>query len=254
MDLRPKVNIYANRDALSVALSAHVVRLAAKAFEEKGRFRVALSGGSLMDIIIPSLSSNPLRDTVNWSSWHVFWADERWVPWSSPESNYGVAAQRFFCRVTIPDEQIYATDDSLNPSETAKAYESVLAKVFQPGTGQVPRFDLMLLGVGEDGHTASLFPNHPVLNETLRWVVPVLEAPKPPPIRITMTLPVINNARNVFFVAAGPGKSNIMSKLLKPGGKQPELPAQRVKPSDGELQWFVDRAAAFHARQILQKG
>jgi len=255
MDLRPKVNIYANRDALSAALSAHVVRLAAKAFEERGRFRVALSGGSLMDIIIPSLSSNPLRDTVNWSSWHVFWADERWVPWSSPESNYGVAAQRFFCRVSIPDEQIHVADDSRSPSETAQAYESAIARVFKLESGRgTPRFDLILLGIGEDGHTASLFPNHPVLNETRRWVVPVLDAPKPPPIRITMTLPVINNARNIVFVAAGPGKANILSKVLNPNGNQPELPAQRVNPSEGELQWFIDRAAAFHGRQILPKG
>ncbi len=242
MDLRPRVNIYVNRDALSAALSAYVVHLAAKAFEERERFCIALSGGSLMDIIIPYLSSNPLRDTVNWSSWHVFWADERWVPWSSPESNYGVAAERFFSRVSVPDEQIHAADDSRSPSETAKAYESALTKVFQ--LGRVPRFDLILLGVGEDGHTASLFPGHPVLNETRRWVVPVLEAPKPPPIRITMTLPVINNARNVAFAATGSGKAAILSKVLSPDGNQPKLPAQRVSPSHGKLLWFIDRAAA----------
>jgi 6-phosphogluconolactonase len=248
MDLQPKINIYTDRNALSAALSAHVACLAAKAFRVRGRFCVALSGGSLMDIITPSLSSTFLHSTVNWSSWHVFWTDERWVPWNSPESNYGVAVQRFFSRVSIPDEQIHAADDSLSPSETAKAYESVLAKVFQPGAGQAPRFDLILLGVGEDGHTASLFPNHPVLDETRRWVVAVLDAPKPPLIRITMTLPVINNARNVVFVAAGPGKANILSKVLNPNGNQPELPFQRVNPSDGELQWCIDRAAALHGR------
>ncbi len=244
MDCRPKVNIYANRDELSAALSAHVVRLSAKAAAEKGRFCVALSGGSLMDIISLPLGSNPLRDKVDWSIWHVFWADERWVPWSSPESNYGIAKREFFSRVSIPDEQIHAADDSLNPSETAQAYESTLAKVFQPGAGRVPRFDLMLLGVGEDGHTASLFPNHPGLHETRRWVVPVLGAPKPPPNRITMTLPVINNTHNVVFVAAGPGKANILSKVLDPRAQHPELPARLVNPSDGGLQWFIDRAAA----------
>jgi 6-phosphogluconolactonase len=242
MNLRPQVNIYANRDALSAALSAYIARLSAKAFEERRRFCIALSGGSLMDIIIPHLSSNPLRDTVNWSSWHVFWADERWVPWSSPESNYGVAAKRFFSRVNIPDEQIHAADDSCSPSETAKAYESALTKVFQ--SGRAPRFDLILLGVGEDGHTASLFPGHPVLNEARRWVVPVLEAPKPPPIRITMTLPVINNARKIVFAAAGSDKAAILSKVLSPGGNQPKLPVQRVNPPHGALQWFIDRAAA----------
>lgn len=244
MDLRPKVNILANRDALSAALSAHVVRLAAMTFASQGRFCVALSGGSLMDIIGPSLGSNPLRDTVNWSGWHVFWVDERWVPWSSPESNYGHAQRQFFNRVSIPDEQIHAADVSLNPSETAQTYESTLATVFQPGAGRVPRFDLMLLGVGEDGHAASLFPGYPALNENRRWVVPVVDAPKPPPVRITMTLPVINNARHVIFVAAGPGKAKILSKVLDSEVAQPELPARRVNLSDGELQWFVDRAAA----------
>ncbi len=244
MDSRPKLNIFADRNELSSALSAHVVHLAAMAAAEHGRFCVALSGGSLMDIISPPMVSNPLRDKVDWSSWHVFWADERWVPWSHPESNYRLAKQRLFSRVSIPDEQIHAADDSRSPFETAHAYESTLAKVFQPGAGRMPRFDLMLLGLGEDGHTASLFPSHPALNENRRWVVPVLDSPKPPPIRISMTLPVINNARHVVFVAAGRGKANILSKVLYPGVGHPDLPAQLVNPSDGELQWFLDRSAA----------
>jgi len=244
MDLRPKVNIFADRDALSAALAAHVARLAAMATAGRGRFCVALSGGSLMDIISPCLGSHPLRDTLNWSGWHVFWVDERWVPWSSPESNFGLARQQFFSRVSIPGEQIHAADISLSPSETAQAYESTLAAVFQPGAGRLPQFDLMLLGVGEDGHTASLFPGHPALNETRRWVIPVADAPKPPPVRMTMTLPVINNARHVVFVAAGPSKANILSKVLSYSLEQPELPARRVNPSNGELEWFVDRAAA----------
>ena len=244
MDGKTKVNIFADRDALSAALSAYVAHLAAMATAERGRFYVAFSGGSLMDIISPSLGSNPLRDTVNWSGWHVFWVDERWVPWSSPESIYGLARRQFFSRVSIPGEQIHAADVSLSPSETAQSYESTIAEVFQPKAGRVPRFDLMLLGVGEDGHTASLFPNHPALNENRRWVVPVVDAPKPPPIRMTMTLPVINNARHVVFVAAGPGKANILSKVLNFRVHQPELPAQLVNPSDGELQWFIDRPAA----------
>ncbi|MEE4114088.1 MAG: 6-phosphogluconolactonase [Desulfobacteraceae bacterium] len=241
---KTKVNLFADRDALSAALSAHVVCLAAMATAERGRFYVALSGGSLMNIISPSLGSPPLRDTVNWSAWHVFWVDERWVPWRSPDSNYGLARRQFFNRVSIPGEQIHAAAASLSPTATAQTYESTLAEVFQHGAGRLPRFDLMLLGIGEDGHTASLFPGHPALNENRRWVVPVLDAPKPPPVRMTMTLPVINNARHVVFVAAGPGKAKILSKVLNSQVPQPELPARRVNPSNGELQWFIDRAAA----------
>ena len=252
MEGKTKVNIFVDRDALAAALSAHVVHLAAMATAELGRFCVALSGGSLMDIISASLGSNPLRDTVNWAAWHVFWVDERWVPWSSPESNYGIARRQFFSRLSIPGEQIHAADVSRIPSETAQTYESTLAAVFQPGAGRLPRFDLMLLGVGEDGHTASLFPSHPALNEKRRWVVPVPDAPKPPPVRITMTLPMINNARHVVFVAAGPGKAKILSKVLDFNVPQPELPARLVNPANGELQWFVDRAATVEGWRLRQ--
>jgi 6-phosphogluconolactonase len=127
---------------------------------------------------------------------------------------------------------------------TAQAYEDTMRHVLGPESGPWPRFDLILLGIGPDGHTASLFPNHPVLGETQRWVLPVMDSPKPPPIRITMTLPVINNARSVLFVAAGGKKAKILSRVLNPTGKRQPLPSQRVKPSDGKLGWFLDRAAA----------
>jgi 6-phosphogluconolactonase len=111
----------------------------------------------------------------------------------------------------------------------------------------------VLLGIGEDGHTASLFPNHPALDETRRWVVPVFDSPKPPSIRISMTLAVINNARQVVFVAAGPGKAKIVSQVLNYRMQQPQLPARRVNPSSGELQWFIDRAAAAGCEETHQK-
>lgn len=243
MAMRPKVHIYPSRDELSVGLAEHVAQLAAAACAERGRFSVALSGGSLLEIIAPALCSAALRGSIDWSGWYVFWADERWVPWSSPESNYGLAEDRFFSRVPIPREHIYGTDDSSDPAATALGYAAVLARVFKLRHGQMPRFDLILLGVGEDGHTASLFPGHPVLAETEAWVVPVFDAPKPPPVRITMTLPLINNARNIVFVAAGRGKAEMVAKIHNPQMRAEKLPAQLVNPTDGELQWFLDRAA-----------
>ncbi|MFO7962974.1 MAG: 6-phosphogluconolactonase [Desulfobacterales bacterium] len=247
MDLRPKINIYTGRKQLSVGLAAYVAQLAAKASQERGRFHVAFSGGSLLDIIAPALSSNPLRDVIDWSTWHVFWADERWVPLSSPDSNYGVAKRLLFSRVSIPGGQVHTMDDSQPPKETAKTYECKLLNILLPGAHQIPQFDLILLGIGEDGHTASLFPGHPALKETRRWVVPILNAPKPPPVRITMTLPVINHARNVVFVAAGSTKGTIISDVLHSKDEQPKLPVQMVKPSNGELHWFIDRPAADRA-------
>ena len=245
MAMRPTVTIYPSRDELSVGLAEHVAQLAAAACGERGWFSIALSGGSLMEIIAPALRSSRLQPSIDWPCWHVFWVDERWVPWSSPESNYGLARDLLLNRVPIPHGQIHGTDDSSDPAATAGNYASVLARVFRLQHGQMPRFDLILLGIGEDGHTASLFPGHPLLAETGAWVAPVFDAPKPPPIRITMTLPLINKSRNVVFVAAGPGKAAIVAKLLNPPQLRTEkLPAQLVNPSDGELQWFIDRAAA----------
>ena len=241
--MRPKVNICPGRDELSVALAEHVAKLSAAACAARGRFCIALSGGSLMEIIAPALRSGSLSGSIQWSRWHVFWADERWVPWSSPESNYGLARDLLFNRVPIPPGQTYGMDDSRDPAATAGDYASVLAEVFCLQHGQMPRFDLILLGIGEDGHTASLFPGHPLLAETEAWVAPVLDAPKPPPIRITMTLPLINKSRNVSFVAAGPGKAAIVAQLFNPQMQKEKLPAQLVNPSDGELHWFLDRAA-----------
>lgn len=244
MVLRYQLDILADHHALSVALAARVARLAIDIPGGQNRFHVALSGGSLLDIIGPPLASNPLRGQVDWSIWHVFWVDERWVPWSSPDSNYGLARKRFFNHVGIPGKQVYATDDSLSPLATAQTYEATLKAVLEPKAGRMPRFDLVLLGVGEDGHTASLFPNHPALQETRRWVVPVLDAPKPPPVRITMTLPVINNARNIIVVASGRGKAKMLSKVRDPEWTSGDLPIRHVNPSDGELRWFVDQAAS----------
>ncbi|WP_320042693.1 6-phosphogluconolactonase [uncultured Desulfobacter sp.] len=240
--LQPEINVFSNHDKLSSALAAYVVRQAADAVARRGRFCVALSGGSLMDIIGPPLVT--LGGAIDWSAWHIFWADERWVPKESPDSNYNLANQRLFTHVGIPAGQIYAADDALAPEATAQTYEDAMRNVLEPESGPWPRFDLILLGIGPDGHTASLFPDHPALHETQRWVLPVTDAPKPPPIRITITLPVINNARSVLFVAAGDKKAKILSRVLNPNGKRRSLPSQRVKPSDGELSWFIDRAAA----------
>ena len=244
MESLAQLNVYANRRELSVGLAVYVARLGSGASAKRGRFCVALSGGSLMDIIGPCLGATPLRDTIDWASWHVFWSDERWVPKDSPESNYHHANRHIFTRVGIPAGQIHAADDSLGPDETAEVYSATMAEVLQPEPGRLPRFDLVLLGIGEDGHTASLFPNHKALRETRCWVVSVMDAPKPPPIRITMTLPVINNARHVLFVAAGNTKARIVSKVFNPDGEESALPAHLVAPSNGELRWFLDGAAA----------
>lgn len=236
----PEIVIHPNREALSLGVSSHVALLAARAVVKRKRFYIALSGGSLMTILCPPLITEPLRDEIDWSGWHIFWADERFVPPTSPESNYGDANQQLFRHVNIPFNQIHPLDSKLGVSEAAVAYQATLNKVFRPGAGRLPRFDLILLGIGEDGHTASLFPNHPLLKETQHWVAAIFDAPKPPPVRVTLTLPVINNARHIVFVAAGAGKKAILSEILGPGIHRRKLPATLVNPSQGDLRWFLD--------------
>lgn len=244
MDSAIHVHVAADRDRLSAVLWAHVLELADRALEDRDRFFIALSGGSLLDILTAGVEAEGVRGHRDWARWEVFWADERWVPRSHPESNDGAARRRLWNRLHIPPDNIHAMADSSTPAEAARRYESLLVEVLGSGEGPAPRLDLILLGLGQDGHTASLFPNHPALMEARRWVVPVWNAPKPPPIRLTLTLPVINRARNVAFVASGKEKAQIVARMLHPqkGGSEP--PARRVRPVDGRLRWFMDREAA----------
>lgn len=259
------LHVFPNPQELGQVVAAHITQLAVEAIAAQGHFIVALSGGSLPKIIGPALAAEPFRSQIDWSAWHVCWADERCVPQTHPDSNYVIAKEYLFDRVPIPPGQIYNPDTSLNPTQTAAAYQSTLAYLFNlqakrlitnyqlpittrsvhsstPPPSNLPRFDLILLGMGEDGHTASLFPGHPLLNETERWVAPIFDSPKPPPERITLTLPVINQARHVVFITAGAGKADALAEIF--GVAESRLPAKLVQPAAGELHWFVDEAAA----------
>lgn len=239
-----QLSVYDDHRALSGGLTAYITQLAALSVNSRAQFCMALSGGSLIDIMARALDQALTNGDVDWSRWHLFWADERWVPQSSNESNYGEAMKRFLGRVPIPENQVHAMDTAQPLDKTAQNYETALEAVLNPGFDQYPRFDLILLGIGPDGHTASLFPGHPVLRETRAWVAPVTNAPKPPPNRITLTLPVINQARNIAWVATGPGKADIVAQILHPSPDSKTLPAGWVKPSNGNMRWFIDRAAA----------
>ena len=248
-----KLHIFPSPQQLSQAAAAHVAQLSSEAIAARGRFIVALSGGSLPKLLCPAL----VGQAIDWSAWHVFWADERCVPLTHPDSNYILAQQYLFDHVSIPPAQIRAPDTSIDPAQTAAAYQNTLAQMFaaqppiplpddpllfQPSNlPPLPQFDLILLGLGEDGHTASLFPAHPLLKETERWVAPIFDSPKPPPQRITLTLPVLNNARQVAFVTAGASKADILPQVFEAGSA---LPAHLVQPASGKLDWFVDEAAA----------
>jgi 6-phosphogluconolactonase len=191
---------------------------------------------------------------VDFSKWWVFWVDERNVPHDSADSNYKGAHDALLGRVGIPAEQVVAIQEGLPVEQAATAYEgrllalppSVLPRT-QPDS--LPVFDLILLGIGPDGHVASLFPNRPETAETRGWVLPVRDSPKPPPERITFSMPAINAAKQVLVVAVGESKAEIVQRVLEVQALPGALPAQMVRPSHGgKLRWVLDAMSAQELR------
>ncbi|MDE2900085.1 MAG: 6-phosphogluconolactonase, partial [Chloroflexota bacterium] len=211
MPLPPDVRVYETTQQAAEALAAEVSRLSAAAIAERGRFTIALSGGSTPAALYALLAAPPHADGIDWPRWHVFWGDERCVPASHPDSNYGMARRTLLDRVPIPPQQVHRMAGEDDPRRAANAYAAVLAETLDPDG----RLDLALLGVGDDGHTASLFPNTAALTETERSVsanwVPHLNAH-----RITLTLPTLSRARHVTVLATGADKADAVRRALAP--------------------------------------
>ncbi|CAM6049478.1 unnamed protein product [Sphagnum compactum] len=243
------LQVYENVEELSDSLAEHVAQLSASAVKDRGAFTVVLSGGSLIKTL-GKLCEPPYLHTVDWGNWHVFWVDERVVKKDHPDSNYKLAYDGFLSKVPIPSEKVYAINDTLSAQGAAEDYEFGLKQLVKTGilatadTNDYPRFDLLLMGMGPDGHCASLFPNHPLVHVKEKWVASITDSPKPPPERITFTLPVIQAAANIFFVANGEGKAEMVAKVF--GEELPfgQLPSQSARPTNGKLIWFADKGAA----------
>lgn len=234
------------------SLAEHVARISAESIKASGSFTIVLSGGSLVKAL-SQLVEEPYSKKIEWSKWYVFWVDERMVPISHADSNYNTAKAEFLSKVPIPNENLITIDDWDVCSAAAHGYENRLKdlvkvqKVLQTTTQnhhKYPRFDLVLLGIGPDGHIASLFPNTTQLAETRRWVVPITKSPKPPAKRISLTLPCINAAAHVAFVVVGSSKAEVLQRVFERAALPGALPAQLVRPKDGEVTWFVDKQAA----------
>ncbi|KAF9934725.1 suppressor of los1-1 [Linnemannia zychae] len=247
----PQIYVFPDSTALSHGLDSYVAKLSEEAIKRHGKFTLAISGGSLPKQLSAVLKYNK---TIDFSNWIVYFADERCVPLTHAESNYHLAKSELFDYVDIPQENIHTINPKLvhDPEEAAEDYISQLAKTFATKDSvRFPVFDLILLGVGPDGHTCSLFPGHPLLEESKDWCTYLTDSPKPPPCRITLTFPVLNHAHHVAFVAAGEGKQDMLHKILDQHG---DLPAQMVKPVTGTLSWFVDEAAAAKITSATHKG
>ncbi|KAL9939230.1 hypothetical protein V8E36_002043 [Tilletia maclaganii] len=250
----PILYAFDDADELSKSLADFVIKAQDEAIQRRDKFTLALSGGSLPKVLAKYLV-NRTDEKVRWDKWQVFFADERLVKLDHDDSNYKLCDQELFSKVPqLKRSQIITIDETLldDAEEVSDAYEKELVAAFA-GKASVrnPVFDLILLGMGPDGHTCSLFPNHPLLKETDRWVAPIEDSPKPPPRRITFTYPVLNHAHRVAFVLAGEGKQEMLSKSLD----EPELglPASLVRPAPpGDLYYFTDKAASKTVKYSVQ--
>jgi 6-phosphogluconolactonase len=241
---RPEIQILFDASALAEFAAAQCIRIANDSITARGQFCIALAGGSTPRLLYSLLAQPERSAQIDWSRVQVFWGDERCVPPDDPDSNYLLARQALLQYVPLPVEHIHRVLGELEPDQAVLGYENELLNVF-PGV-KYPRFDLVLLGLGEDGHTASLFPGSSELFEAKRWVVSVKHNQPPPPLvtRISLTLPVINAATNVLFLVSGSGKAAIFSQVVQNQNGPNLLPAQLIHPKDGRLFWAVDRLAA----------
>ncbi|KAL0272644.1 UNVERIFIED_CONTAM: hypothetical protein PYX00_005531 [Menopon gallinae] len=239
--INPNVIIKESVEEVAHELCSLIANISSAAIERDGTFRIGLSGGSLVTILSQVLG----KLETDWSKWFIFFCDERVLCQNDVEPLHTIYENLFDeLKINIPSENIVKVDTNVPPQESSKDYISKLALYFPPV--QFPRFHCLLLGLGPDGHVCSLFPNDKVLSETSIWVAPVMNAPKPPPCRITFTFPVINNAEFCIFTAFGREKSQVLKDIFSGN----DLPATRVKPTNGSLVWILDKTAAseiFHS-------
>jgi 6-phosphogluconolactonase len=230
--------------AATAAAAERIARRCEQAAASRGECAIALSGGETPRALYGRLAVDPFRRRIPWPRLRVFWGDERGVPPDDPRSNYRMAREMLLDIVSVPADRIHRMPAERPDREAAAEAYTALLRAHLPQTADGwPRFDLVLLGLGDDAHTASLFPHSPALRETRRAVLAV-EAPHLGMTRMTLTPPVLNHAGEIIFLVAGPQKARAVRAVLE-GPRQPDaVPAQAIKPVDGTLVWIVDAAAA----------
>jgi len=241
--MNKKVRVFPDPSALARAAASHMEKAARDAVERRGFFSVALSGGRSPRGLYRALATPPFIDGVPWERTFLFQADERCVPPGDPASNLLMIRDILLTRVPIPEGNVFCVRGEIGPDQASVDYEDRIVRFFEFRNRMrdgFPVFDLVVLGVGVDGHTASLFPGSPALRESRRTVVPA-EAPDryAPKMRVTLTLPVINSAEKVFFLVPGVEKRDIIRRLFDSGSHASDLPAARVDPP-GECTFFTD--------------
>ena len=241
----PDIRIHSDSQAEAEAAAAFVLEVGQEAIRTKGRFFIALSGGTTPETLYRALTSPAFADRFDWSRTTFFFSDERCVPPNDPRSNYALANKTLFIPLKITSSQVYRmAGESHDPQAAAHEYEQKLYLATKTLRSVQPSLDLILLGLGEDGHTASLFPGAPVLRDR-QHLIAATQSPKDPPNRLTMTLTAINRASVILFLVAGAGKAGVVRAILDPKTEvERQLPASLVEPEEGRIVWFLDRAAA----------
>ena len=242
-----ELKVFDDLDELARAAAEEIAKSAEEAIAARGRFTIALSGGDTPKPVYRLLAREP---RIDWDRVHVFWGDDRHVPPNHPESNFGMAMNTLLSKVSIPLDNVHRMrTEKPDAQRVAEEYAWTLRSAFGIDEGEWPRFDLVLMGIGEDGHTASLFPGSEAVRERSRLVI----APWVSSLgtfRITLTAPVFNHAALALFLVSGEKKAEALKAVLE-GDFQPDrFPAQAVRPEDGRLLWLVDRAAARDLREV----
>lgn len=251
------IHIFRDLEAVSPKAVSLFIGLCKEAVSERGVFVAALPGGSTPRRAYELLAAAPHRDEVDWKRVHIFWVDERCVDAGHDQSNFRLAHQALLSHVPVPEEHIHRIEGELGPDKAAAKYEADIRRFFRFSSGssevpQMPVFDLIMLGVGTDGHVASLFPGSDALNERTRPVVPIA-MPSPQLSRVSLSLPVLDAARRILFLVSGGGKSAILAEILE-GSSPTAYPAGLIRAPDGHVTWLVDDEAASRLAGPLRSG
>lgn len=238
------LRVFADLERISAAAAELLCELGRARWREGNTFSAALSGGSTPKRLYELLAAPPFSIEIPWELAHLFQVDERCVPPEDPQSNFRMIRETLLRHAPIPEANFHrmAAEQS-DRDEAARAYAAELARILRPGPREFPRLDLVFLGIGPDGHTASLFPDSPALDEETLWVRSNF-VEKLATHRLTLTFPVLNAARQIVFLVSGAEKSETLRRVLQPDAGAAPLPAQSVRPVDGVLSWLVDRGAA----------
>lgn len=235
-----QIHIYKDADELSNVVCDWITENITTVLKKKDRFTIALSGGSTPKKLHTILAASPHKEKIAWDKLHVFWGDERAVPFEDERNNAKMAFDTLLNSVPVPENQIHVMRTDISPEESAREYEKILHNYFDDTQTS---FDLVLLGMGDDGHTLSLFPGTEIIHEKTAWVKAFMLTSQNM-YRISLTAPIVNKAASIAFLATGNNKAEALKEILE-GAYRPDVyPSQVIKPETGELLWFIDGAAA----------